>query len=79
MRIKAKQIIDKLKELKGKRNVNPIKKITEETDRPHISTAPQHIQDKHDKMMDRGDHPEQAAKKLGYTTLDRNVNTKPNK
>jgi hypothetical protein len=23
--------------------------------------------------------PEQAAKKLGYTTLDRNVNTKPNK
>lgn len=34
MGIKASKIIDKLKQMKGKRNVNPIKRVTESEDIP---------------------------------------------
>lgn len=71
MRIKAKHIIDAVKKLKGNKNINPINRITEERDLPHISTASAEIQARHDKLMDRGDHPEQAARRLGFTTLEK--------
>lgn len=67
MRIKARHILDKVKQLKGNKNINPINKVNE-GELPHISTAPQDIQNRWEKMVDRGDHPEQAANRLGHTT-----------
>lgn len=69
---KASKIIEKIKTIKGKKNINPVKKVNEEKEAPHISTAPRDIQDKWEKMVDRGDHPEQAARRLGHTTKDSN-------
>lgn len=72
---KAKKISDLVKNLKGKRNI-PIR-MAEEKELPHISTASEDIQDRHNKMMDRGDHPETAARRLGYTTMDPKTNPRP--
>jgi len=67
---KASKIIEKIKTIKGKRNVNPIKKVNEAKELPHISTASEEKQATWEKMVDRGDHPEQAANRLGHTTID---------
>ena len=43
---KASKIIEKIKTIKGKRNVNPIKRVNEAKELPHISTASENIQTK---------------------------------
>jgi hypothetical protein len=87
MRPKAEKVTERIKKDKrSTKNVNPISMremvefykikiregyINKPNGKPHISTASEEIQARFDKLVDNGMHPEQAAKQLGHTTLDK--------